>query len=162
LPILFVCENNVYSSHLHIEERQPLPEIRRFAQAHDIENFSVDGNSLEDVSTTAEKAIKFCRERREPVMMEAHTYRLYGHVGYQKDESVGLRRFEELPEWEKRDPILQEINRLIETSQETLLEIERLQSEIKKYVAGAWQQALQESYPPHSDLFSNVYFEDSK
>lgn len=162
LPILFVCENNIYSSHLHIEERQPLADIRRFANAHDIENFSVDGNSLEDVSITAGKAIKFCRERREPVMIEAHTYRLYGHVGYQKDENVGLRRFEELPEWEKRDPILLEVNRLVGANLQTLSQIEKLLSEIRIHVADVWAQAEKEVYPPQSDLLSNVYFKDSK
>jgi pyruvate dehydrogenase E1 component alpha subunit len=139
-----------------------LANIRRFAKAHDIENFSVDGNSLQDVSSASEKAINFCRERREPMMIEAHTYRLYGHVGYQKDENVGLRRSEELPEWEKLDPVLREVDRLVGANLRTMPQIEKLELEIRNHVADVWVQALNEVYPPDSDLVSNVYYGDSE
>ena len=162
LPIVFICENNIFSSHLHIEERQPSNIMSRFAAANHIKSYSVDGNILSEVSEVARDAISYCRETRQPVMVEAHTYRLYGHVGYQKDEKVGLRRLTELPNWEKRDPILQEAQRIIQENIETESKLEILQTEITNYVDTIWQQALLEPYPTITELLSNVYFEDSK
>lgn len=162
LPIVFVCENNIYSSHLHVEERQPSSVMSRFATANSIESFIVDGNDVTKVSEVARSAISYCRKLRQPVMIEANTYRLYGHVGYQKDENVGLRRLLELPEWEKRDPILQETQRVLDEFISNAVDLKKMQIEIQKYVENTWQHALLEPYPPISELFSNVYFEENK
>ena len=162
LPILFICENNIFSSHLHIEERQPSAEISRFAVAHKINHFSVDGNAIEKVTEIAAQAVKYCREEREPVMIEAHTYRLFGHVGFQKDEKVGLRRMEELPYWEERDPILREIERVTQGKNDLKGNVQDLNAEIKKFVASTWKESLQEEYPASQDLTRNVYYEGTK
>ena len=162
LPITFICENNVFSSHLHIDERQPKSNIARFANAHDIETYTVDGNNLSEVSSTSKIVISECRKKRRPVMLEANTYRLYGHVGYQKDESVGLYRNEELPKWEMRDPIRLEFEKEIQkdkNSERILMDLEEL---IKNFVLETWTSSLGEAYPRDSALLSNVYFEGRK
>lgn len=160
LPILFVCENNIFSSHLHIEERQPVFNINRFAKGHDIESFSVDGNSLSEVSKVAELAIGKCRKERKPLMIEAHTYRLYGHVGYQRDENVGLYRSTELLDWDLKDPIPREAHRIQEDGSIKFSEIEGLTTKIKDFVNLTWQKSLQDEFPADSELLSNVYFEE--
>jgi TPP-dependent pyruvate/acetoin dehydrogenase alpha subunit len=162
LPILFVCENNIYSSHLHIEERQPKNDIARFAKAHDIKSFTVDGNKVAEVTQVANSAISYCRDTRQPVMIEAHTYRLYGHVGFQKDQNVGLYRDKELPEWEKKDPLVIESEKGIIESRFSENEINVLKTKIKDYVAMTWKDSLMEPYPVDSELTSNVFFKELK
>lgn len=162
LPILFVCENNLFSSHLHIEERQPRRNISRFASAHDILNFEVDGNSASAVSNVARNAIEFCRVSREPVFVEAHTYRLYGHVGPDRDESIGLNRLEDLPSWEKRDPILLERQRLVEAGKITESDFREILERVRTYIDDIWSGSLNQSHPVDEDLTVNVYFEGAR
>jgi pyruvate dehydrogenase E1 component alpha subunit len=162
LPITFICENNVFSSHLHINERQPKSSIARFANAHDIETYAVDGNNLSEVLSASKIVISECRKKRQPIMLEANTYRLYGHVGYQKDESVGLYRNEELPKWEMRDPIRLEFEREIQKDKNSERILKDLEELIKNFVLETWTSSLDEAYPRDSAILSNVYYEDTK
>ena len=162
LPIVFICQNNIFSSHLHINERQPKSDIARFANAHDIKTYEVDGNNLSEVTRISKIVIYECREKRQPVMLEANTYRLYGHVGYQKDENVGLYRNEELPERELRDPIKLEIEKELQKNKDSEKILTDLEELIKNFVLETWNASLDEAYPRDSALLSNVYYEDTK
>ena len=86
LPTLFVCENNLFSSHMHINERQPFDSVARFADIHNIPSDSIDGNNLTEVMKVAKKAINYIRNGSGPFFIEAVTYRWRGHVG--PDENV--------------------------------------------------------------------------
>ena len=92
LPVLFVCENNLYSSHLDIKQRQPADSIARFGRAHQITTEVVDGNDVLAVRDSARRLIKIAREQRKPGFLEAVTYRWRGHVGPNEDIDVGVRR----------------------------------------------------------------------
>ncbi|SVD41419.1 uncharacterized protein METZ01_LOCUS394273, partial [marine metagenome] len=81
LPVLFVCENNLFSSHMHINERQPFDSVARFANPHRITNVTIDGNDLNEVFNVAEEAISKLRNGEGPFFLEAVTYRWRGHVG---------------------------------------------------------------------------------
>ena len=106
LPIIFVCENNLYSSHMDIDLRQPSNRMSRFADAHRIEAKAVDGNDVVAISNLSKYAIKRARTNKSPFFIEAITYRWRGHVGPNIDLDVGVRRSQsELLTWMKRDPI---------------------------------------------------------
>lgn len=106
IPVLFVVENNLYSSHLDINLRQPCDRVARFGEAHCIESRVVDGNDVVEVSRVAGELIQAARAGRGPGFIEAVTYRWCGHVGPDENIDVGLRRSaEELAAWKKRDPI---------------------------------------------------------
>lgn len=106
LPVLFVCENNLYSSHLDIHLRQPSNSTARFAQAHRIAHQVVDGNDVVGLAHTAGSLIADARAGKGPGFIEAVTFRWRGHVGPNEDIDVGVRRSpEELVAWKKRDPI---------------------------------------------------------
>ena len=106
LPILFVCENNLYSSHLDISLRQPIDRVARFADAHNITNQTIDGNDVAEVARVGGELIDGIRGTGKPAFLEAVTYRLIGHVG-RRDVDVGLRRSSDLLEsWMKRDPVV--------------------------------------------------------
>lgn len=159
LPILFVCENNLFSSHLHISERQPNREISRFAKANKINYVSVDGNNLTEVQKQSSRMISEIRQTKKPGFIEAFTYRLYGHVGFDIDENIGHNRKKDLEEWSNRDPIKNFTNELFSRnllSSETLIEIEK---KISLYIQNEWEKAMNSQFPEKTQLESNVYFE---
>lgn len=105
LPILFVCENNLYSVYSPLEVRQPKERKRTLiAQAHGIEAFSGDGMDVEAVSFLAKQAVEKVREGR-PVFLELSTYRYREHCGPHFDQDLGYRGQEEFDVWLQRDPL---------------------------------------------------------
>lgn len=105
LPVVFACENNLFSSHLHIGLRQPSDGVSRFAEAHRLPHRRVDGNDVVAVARVAREAIARAREGGGPTFLEMVTYRWRGHVGPREDLDVGVRRSGDLPAWKERDPV---------------------------------------------------------
>jgi pyruvate dehydrogenase E1 component alpha subunit len=106
LPMIFVVENNLFSSHLDIHLRQPGNRVARFAEAHGIATEVVDGNDVVAVSDSASRLVGSARSGEGPGFMEAVTYRWRGHVGADENIDVGVRRSaEEIARWKQRDPI---------------------------------------------------------
>ena len=106
-PIIFVVENNLFSSHLNIKLRQPKELTYRFAKANDIESKVLDGNDLISICKAGKEFVRRCRDGEGPFFIEAITYRWFGHVDWREDIDVGINRSEEdLIYWKKRDPIL--------------------------------------------------------
>jgi pyruvate dehydrogenase E1 component alpha subunit len=103
LPILFVCENNLFASHMHILERQPTLSTIRYADAHHVPAFLVDGNDIASMHEAAKIATEHIRSGKGPFYLECVTYRWKGHVGPSDDNDVGLQRSEVLQIWKKRD-----------------------------------------------------------
>ena len=159
LPILFVCENNQFSSHLHISERQRSNETARFAKANNITHKVVDGNSLDAVQAATAELLGIARASREPVYLEAKTYRLYGHVGGEVDETIGLNRELDLKVWSLRDPLKLLRKELLSNGEISEGAIEKLEISIRKQVDETWHEALSESYPIADSLLDGVYYE---
>ena len=72
-PIVFVVENNLFSSHLNINLRQPKNLTQRFAKANDIESRVLDGNNLTSICNTAKDFVNRCRNGEGPFFIEAFT-----------------------------------------------------------------------------------------
>ncbi len=157
LPVLYVCENNLFSSHLHISLRQPQNSTARFAQAHCIDYAVIDGNDVSAMTRTLEAAVAKMRESNRPFFLEAVTYRWRGHVGPREDIDVGVKRDHDLSLWKKRDPIgrlysaLQKANLV---DQNYLVELE---GQIDRKIDIAWQKAELADYPAESLLLDCVY-----
>ncbi len=157
LPVLFVCENNLFSSHLHISLRQPRDSVARYATAHDIPAVRVDGNDVVAVASAADEAIERMRREPGPFFIEAVTYRWRGHVGPRDDEDVGVRRKDDLVVWRKRDPVQRLYEALREAGDADSASLELIEREVLAEVAFAWAQAEQDPFPPPESLLSRVY-----
>ncbi len=96
VPVLFVSENNLFSSHLHIDLRQPADSVSRYAEAHRIPWARVDGNDVVAVHRAASSFAAEMRAGGGPRFIEAITYRWRGHVGPRDDEDVGVKRKDDL------------------------------------------------------------------
>lgn len=159
LPVLFVCENNQFSSHLHISERQQSNETARFAKANNIAYKVVDGNSLEAVQGATAELLKDVRLHRKPAYLEANTYRLYGHVGGEIDETIGLNRESDLKVWSLKDPLKLLRSSLLSSSDISEESMKQLENVIQLQVDETWQEAVLESYPLADSLLHGIYYE---
>jgi len=157
LPVLFVCENNLFASHMHILERQPELSTLRFANAHGIESLTVDGNDVSAVFSAAKLAIDHIRNSNGPFFLEFITYRWKGHVGPSDDNDVGLQRNDELKVWKGRDPIRRLVDSLLNNNLLTNSDVDEIIMGVKQFINDSWQKALQSQYPEVDYLMSIVY-----
>jgi pyruvate dehydrogenase E1 component alpha subunit len=158
LPVIFVCENNLFSSHMHISERQKFDSISRFADAHGIDYAVIDGNNIETVLGTSKKAIEIARSQRKPFFIEAVTYRWKGHVGHDDNVDVGLQRQEDLEPWKKKDSIKRLKNSLIAKNAISEGDFESFNSIILEKLNKEFDQAISDPYPKQQQLLETVYY----
>lgn len=157
LPVIYVVENNLFSSHLHIKLRQPFDSTCRFAAAHGVAWQRVDGNDIVAMSAAAGRAVTAARAGEGPQLIEAVTYRWRGHVGHREDNDVGVMRKEGLVEWKKRDPVGRLARAMEAQGYLTDAQLQSVWSESRAAVESAWQKASADPYPPVSALLDRVY-----
>ena len=157
LPVLFVAENNLFASHLHIDQRQPSDKLSRFALASGIANSLVDGNDVVQVSLHAQALVKQCRSARVPGFLEAVTYRWRGHVGPGEDQDVGVDRKVDLLNWKRRDPLSRLAAALMAQTSVTQRDIDQIDATVKVVIDTAWDQAAADPQAKKEQLFDHVY-----
>lgn len=158
LPVVFVVENNLYSSHLDINLRQPFDSVARYAQAHGVETEVVDGNDVVATRLAMERLVSRARAGDGPGFLEAVTYRWRGHVGHREDIDVGVRRStDELEAWKARDPIQRLVDALISRKDITADSVDEMHVNVQSEVDDAVTSARQADYPPVKALLDMVY-----
>jgi len=157
LPVLYVCENNLFASHLHIDLRQPSSSTARFADAHKISNIIIDGNDVVGMYKLLNSQVEEMRKTNKPFFIEAYTYRWKGHVGHRDDIDVGVKRGDQLAAWKERDPIKRLVSGMIENGIYTENEYNLLLLEIKNKIEHDWTKAENASFPNQDFLFKPVY-----
>lgn len=105
LPVLFVCENNLYASHLGLKARRRNDTIQEFAFPYRMATERIDGNDAVAVYVAALNAVIRARRGEGPTLLECRTYRWRGHVGPKWDLDVGIRDRAELEFWISKCPI---------------------------------------------------------
>jgi pyruvate dehydrogenase E1 component alpha subunit len=158
LPIIFVCENNLFSSHLDIHLRQPENRVSRFADAHDVPVRLIDGNDVIAVARATGELVAEARRGGGPGFIEAVTYRWRGHVGPKEDIDVGVRRRPaDLVAWKRRDPVRRLSDALIARGALASDGVETIMAELRDDCGTALAQARSAAYPPVSNLLDFVY-----
>lgn len=102
LPVIFICENNLYGMGTAVERASAVPNLFRRAQCYAMEVESVDGMDLLAVYELADRVIETVRREKRPVFIEATTYRYRGHS---IADPGTYRTKDEIEQWRKRDPI---------------------------------------------------------
>lgn len=156
LPVLFVCENNFYSTHMPLADRRPKDNIVQSADLHGMPGLRVDGNDAMAVYESARDAVKRARGGQGPTLLECRTYRWRGHVGAAWDLDVGEQRRRELEEWLPRDPIPR-LRRRIAGAGGSLDSLDLIEQEIRADIEEAAQFALDSPCPDPSELHQHVY-----
>ena len=106
LPVVFVCENNLWAAFSPLKDRQPPVEIHERMKAYGIPSELVDGNDALAVHRAAAVAADRARRGHGPSLIECSTYRWLEHCGPNDDVAQGFRPAEELEGWKARCPIL--------------------------------------------------------
>jgi pyruvate dehydrogenase E1 component alpha subunit len=157
LPVLYICENNLFSSHLNVSLRQPSDCIARYADAHQINRSVIDGNDVVTMTSVCHEAIAYIRRTGKPYFIEAVTYRWRGHVGPREDMDVGVKRKDDLNLWKKRDPIGRLIMSLMASGEVSQDQIDNINKEIDLLIEAAWDKAEEASFPEERALLDLVY-----
>ena len=156
LPVIFVCENNLYSSHMGIFERRRKDNIPDSGTAHGMPTLSVDGNNIGLVYASALNAVERARAGDGPTLIEYRTFRWRGHVGPAWDEDVGVKRRGEIQEWLKKDPIKYCEQRLQDLGVDQS-GFDSIEAAVSAEVQDALEFARQSPKPPTSELLEHVY-----
>lgn len=157
-PVLFVVENNLFASHMHISLRQPGDSTARFARANSIPFEVVDGNDVLAVARSARRLVEAARAGGGPGFIEAVTYRWYGHVDWREDLDVGVdRSAENLANWRKRDPVARLARAMIAAGSVNVADVEAMESAIGRDVDSAWDRAMADPMPPPEALLERIY-----
>lgn len=156
LPVLFVCENNLYATMTPLAVRQASPDIWPRAAAHAVAGVVVDGNDVLAVHRVAGEAVARARRGEGPTLIEAKTYRWREHVGPNYDVELGYRTQAELDAWRARDPLARlgrelEAAGVLPTDERT-----RLEAQLAADVADAVAFAKASPFPEAAALYADV------
>lgn len=158
LPVLFVIENNLFASHMHISLRQPREITSRFAEANCIPYKLLDGNDVVTISHNSKEFIDNLRNGGGPAILEFITYRWYGHVDWREDIDVGVARsMEDIKNWKARDPIYRLSQAMINSKIWTKEEENKLSNKIDTEIQIAWDKAISDPYPSKDSILKFVY-----
>jgi TPP-dependent pyruvate/acetoin dehydrogenase alpha subunit len=148
LPAVFVCENNFYGEFTPMQKVTGGADIAGRAAAYGMASALVDGNDLWAVTETAREAVGRARGGGGPTLVEAQTYRHYGHS---KSDPATYRPKEEVERWMERDPLSIARKRLIELGHGEE-DIEGTEREVRAALDRAVEAALAAPYPdPETD-----------
>ena len=157
LPVLFVCENNLYSVYTQLHERQPDRPITSLAEAHGIPTYHCDGNDVEEVYRSTLNALKNARSNKGPSFLLLDTYRWLEHCGPNFDNDIGYRTEAEFRVWKNRDPVILYKKNLLKKGILTEESNVELKCEIQKEITAAFDFAKNSPYPDHSTAINHVY-----
>ncbi len=157
LPVLFVCENNLYSTHASLKVRQPPSFIYERVRMKELKTQVINGNDVALVYQTIVNAVDQIRRGDGPSFVECRTYRIREHVGPLFDSDRGYRSKEEVKEWMKRCPVQLFKERLMAEGVVTEIEIAREEKYWAEQSDAAYAAALKSPWPDSSSLLENVY-----
>lgn len=160
LPIVFVCENNLYSVYSPLAVRQPeTRNLVKIAQAHGCVGGRADGNSVQRVYQAAQQAVERARRGEGPTLLEFPTYRWREHCGPQWDNHLGYRTPAEYEEWKARCPIQTLQQQLQAQGDFSDSAHNALVANLSLEIEGAIAFAKDSPFPSPDQLFQHVYFE---
>jgi len=159
LPVLFVCENNLYAMGTALELSESVTDLTRKAAGYDVAARAVDGMNVLEVEAAAKKASAGVRSGAGPYFLECRTYRFRAHSMFDPEL---YRTKDEVEEWKSRDPIPNFIDRLKKQGLLTDADLEQLEREAAMEIGEAVAFAEACTCEPVEDLTRFVYSERRK
>lgn len=158
LPVLFVCENNLYSVYSPLRVRQPQGRaIHRMAEGFGIAVAAGDGNDALGACALLRAAVAAIRNGEGPRFLEFATYRWREHCGPHFDNDLGYRTEEEFLAWKQKDPVRRLAEHALRELILTPAELEQLDRQVLGEVAAAFAFAEASPFPEPSEMETDVY-----
>lgn len=157
LPVIFVCENNLYSVFSGLSKRQSHGEIYRRFSGLDIPGFRVDGNNVTDVYRVSKEAVQRARKGEGPSFIECLTYRLRDHGGTNSGADIGYRTQEEVDAWAERCPVKNFEAFLLKNKIIATDEVKRLNENIDDEIKEAFKFAQTSPFPKEDEVANYLF-----
>jgi len=156
LPVIYVCENNLYTEYTHFSETTA-GEILSRATAFGLEAAAVDGQDVRAVNATASRLIERTRRGQGPGFLLANTYRYTGHhVGDINREYYRSKQEEQ--KWKtERDPIRNLVGWMLEQKLTDAAQLAKIESELTAEMDTAVEFAVAAPYPALEEVEQDVY-----
>jgi pyruvate dehydrogenase E1 component alpha subunit len=160
LPVIFVCQNNLYAESTPQASHQMIKDISSRAESYGISGTTVDGNDVLAVYESVSQTVERARERGGPTLIECKTYRILGH--YVGDPGTDYRTKEEVEQWKKLDPLVIHRKKLLVSgiaTEQNLIEIDKgIQREIEEAVIFAQKS----EDPQPEEALDDIYVEEEE
>jgi 2-oxoisovalerate dehydrogenase E1 component len=154
LPVIFMCENNLYGQFTPYEKHTRVPNVAEKAKAYGVPSVIVDGNDVLAVRTATEEAAERARAGGGPTLIECKTYRWHGHM---EGDSYGYRTQAEVAEWKEKCPIANLRSRVISDGVAAQEDFDAIDARVGAAVAAAVEFAEGSADPDVSTAAENVY-----
>ena len=156
LPVLFLCENNLYAMGTALERYEAERDIAVKARAYHLDASVVDGMNVFEVQECVSRAAEKVRRGNGPVLLELRTYRFRGHSMF---DAQLYRTKAEVEEWQKKGPIITLTTRLKSLGLMSEEDYQLLEQQARAEVESAVQFAEGADWEPVAELERFVYAE---
>jgi acetoin:2,6-dichlorophenolindophenol oxidoreductase subunit alpha len=157
LPVVFVLENNLQASHMHLLERRTSDNLDRLGDFYNMPSERVDGNDVQAVRDCAEKAVSRARRGDGPSIIEARTFRWRGHVDWREDDDVGLLREDTLSMWKPAKCPIELLKRQMLARGVEQNFFDEADGEVLNNVKDAVEYAVTSPVPDDTQLLTHVF-----
>ena len=154
LPVIFLCDNNVYGEYSRINLTTPIEDLHMRADSYKMPHFALDGMDIGAVQKGVSIAVDRARSGGGPTLIEAKTYRFAGHS--RADQAL-YRPEGELEKWQKRDPIKVTEEGLLAQGVLSVEKIAKIKSDMKVTIEQVVATCQASSDPTLASMFENIY-----
>jgi pyruvate dehydrogenase E1 component alpha subunit len=158
LPVLFICENNLYSVYSPLSVRQPEGRsIAKMVSAMGVQTAIGDGSDIVSCYEIMKNAVEYVRNTGMPYFLEFSTYRWREHCGHGFDNDIGYRTEEEFMEWQAKDPLNSLSHQLSSADASVLANIDSIKARTHSEIEAAFYFADSSNFPDQAEAYSGVY-----
>jgi TPP-dependent pyruvate/acetoin dehydrogenase alpha subunit len=158
LPVLFICENNLYSVYSPLEVRQPKGRsIAAMVKSMGIKVSSGAGSDLGLCYQMMQDAVSMVRSGQGPYFLEFSTYRWREHCGANFDNDIGYRTESEFLDWKIKDPLIQLEMDLNSVETNARQEVMSIKADIASEIESAFAYADSSPFPDADEAYQDVY-----
>ena len=154
LPVVFVCENNLYGASTRIEKVTRLKNVADKAAAYGIRAETVFGNDVLSVYEAAKRAVEECRGGKGPVLLELLTYRITGHS---RRDPRNYQPKEEQQQWKEKEPLGLFKAQMLNRGDITEKDIAEIENKVERQLTEAVELAQREPEPDLRELTTDVF-----
>jgi acetoin:2,6-dichlorophenolindophenol oxidoreductase subunit alpha len=154
LPVIFVCENNLYAYSVPVEKSMAIDDVADRANSYGFDGVSINGNDVLAVYQSTQGALARARNGEGPTLIECKTYRWHGHSEHDK---AFYRTDEELAMWKSRDPIPTFTTYLQSRSVLSVDKLKEIEDRVSATIDDAVEFAVNAPDPRPEDAIGDLY-----
>jgi len=155
LPVIFICENNLYSVYSPLSVRQPQGRsISKMMKAIGSKVMHCNGNDVIKVYKILKKTVNETRKGNGPYFLEFFTYRWLEHCGPNFDNHIGYRTEKEFIKWKRKDPIKKLVKKINHNSR---AQLEKIRRSVNKEIQLSFHFAEKSPFPKQTEAYKGVY-----